>query len=1198
MNINKCFVVTFFLVFTALLSHAQTPFFGRFYLSGASEVTSTPSSDYSIEGTFTDPGYVLTIEDILVGDIIVDNSGLTYRIDKITSKKGDQVTVDVTYLRGAANEWAKDPAIYNTGAIYRPTSKGYALDFIDQEFVNDRIRVSLQNSAIQDIDRDIRAFKSGTDAEIPKDPKFGDIFYNVTDKKLYAFTEKGWVTLGGGVIASGAKSEFPTPAKAGEMFFNKDDNNTYIYNGTLWFKISTNGSTPTGNTNPDPSVVSVREGDLFYNDADKKLYVYNKTAWVSLDNVLDEGHIFVGNASSEAVSVPLSGDAAITSAGKLTINNLAITNEKLDKTNIPLSGFGFPNADIRMGNGATTFAIKNLKSPSVATDAATKGYIDDLFKNPSALVLENNNLFVGNTANIATAVPKIMIPISGFANAMADVHMGLPGQGAKYKIVNMAEPVDPQDAVTKNYVDTRPINPTKITLTKGSFLIGGDLNLAVPILKSGISITGFAAPTAELSMAGFKLTNLKAPELDLDAVTKKYVDEKVITPSGLSLTAGNLFVGDANGKAADVLKSTIPLSGFAVPKADVSFGGFLLTNLAEPKVETDAVTKKYVDGLFKVPETLLALPEDNMFVGNATGKAAAIPKVQIPLSGFAPPIEHIAMGDAITQFQINFMADPKQPQDAATKKYVDAKVANPSTMVLPADHILVGNGVSIAEAVRKSDIPLSDLGAPKKNISFGDGTTNFKLINLADPETDQEAATKAYVDSKTAGTGLPALSLGNFFIGDANGKASEIAKTAIPLSGFGAAIKDVELGGFKLSGLSDPALAQDAATKAYVDSKTAKTPQEPTAPITAVAGDTYYNTTDQHLYVYNGTEWIPMDNKLDDGNLYLGNAKGIATSTLKTAIPLSGFGAAIKDVELGGFKLTGLSDPALAQDAATKAYVDSKTSKTPQEPTAPTTAVAGDTYYNTTDQHLYVYNGTEWIPMDNKLDDGNLYVGNAKGIATSTLKTAVPLSGFGAAVKDVEMGAFKISNLADPIAELDAVNKKTLDAGLTAAVAAAKDNLGNHTAVENIKLGANAISGDGGANKGITFEADGSAIFAQSMTIRQNFYTPSDRRLKDHIETLSSTLQKIDQIRGVRFVYKDQTKYATGPKIGVIAQELQKVYPEMVTQGKDGFLKVDYTQLTGILIQAVKEQQVEIEELKTRMNKQQEQIDQILKRLK
>ncbi|WP_316820731.1 tail fiber domain-containing protein [Pedobacter gandavensis] len=1085
-------ILTISSVFYGFDSKAQTLLSGRFYISGASETPTTANSNYSIEGTFTDPAFIFSVSEILPGDMIADFAGQTYRIDKIVSITGGKLTVDVTYLRGAAFDYLTYPTAYAMGTLFRPTANGYPLGTFDPEYANDALKIAVMNAAIQDIDKDIRAFKSGTDAEIPTNPKFGDIFYNVTDKKLYAFTEKGWVNLGGGVIASGTKSEFPNPAKAGEMFFNKDDNNTYIYNGALWFKISTNGSTPTGNTNPDPLVVKVREGDLFYNQADHKLYVYNKTSWVSVDNVLNEGHIFVGNASSEAVSVPLSGDATISSAGKLTIGNLAISNEKLDKSNIPFSGFGFPLADVRMGNGTNNFAIKNLKSPSVATDAATKGYVDDLFKDPTALALPNNNFFVGNTSDVATATPKNLIPISGFDKAMEHVSMGVSGAGAKYKIINLAEPTDPQDATTKNYVDTRPINPNKITLTKGSLLIGNDLNVASPILKNAVPITGFGAPTADFSMAGFKISNLKAPETELDAVTKKYVDEKPIAASSLTLSTGNLFVGDVNGKAADVLKSTIPISGFGAAATDVSFGGFVLSHLADPKVETDGATKKYVDALFQSPATLLSLPEENMFVGNATGKATAIPKIQIPLSGFAKPVANIEMGDVTTQFQINFMADPKQPQDAATKNYVDTKVANPAAMTLPTDHILVGNAVNKADAVKKSAISLSDFASPKADISFGDGTTNFKLTNLA-----------------------------------------------------------------------DPALAQDAATKAYVDSKTTKTPEGPTAPTGAVAGDTYYNTTDQHLYVYNGTDWIPMDNKLDEGNLYVGNAKGIATSTLKTAVPLSGFGAAAADVLMGGFKLSGLSEPAVGQDAATKNYVDTKT------------FVAGAL----------------------QLGKDNFLVGDVNGKASEIAKTAISLSGFAAAGADIEMGGFKLSNLADPITAFDAVNKQTLEAGLTAVSAAAKDNLGNHTAIENIKLGANAISADGGAGKGATFEADGSVIFAQSLTIRQNFYTPSDRRLKDHIETLSSTLQKIDQIRGVRFVYKDQNKYATGPKIGVIAQELQKVYPEMVTEGKDGFLKVDYTQLTGILIQAVKEQQKEIEELKIRMNKQQEQIDQILKKL-
>jgi len=72
----------------------------------------------------------------------------------------------------------------------------------------------------------------------------------------------------------------------------------------------------------------------------------------------------------------------------------------------------------------------------------------------------------------------------------------------------------------------------------------------------------------------------------------------------------------------------------------------------------------------------------------------------------------------------------------------------------------------------------------------------------------------------------------------------------------------------------------------------------------------------------------------------------------------------------------------------------------------------------------------------------------------------------------------------------------------------------------------------------------------------------------------------------------------------VIAQELVKVFPEMVTKGADGFYKVDYTQLSAVLIQAVNEQQkmmhqqqLEINELKGRLNSQQLQINAILKKI-
>lgn len=63
-----------------------------------------------------------------------------------------------------------------------------------------------------------------------------------------------------------------------------------------------------------------------------------------------------------------------------------------------------------------------------------------------------------------------------------------------------------------------------------------------------------------------------------------------------------------------------------------------------------------------------------------------------------------------------------------------------------------------------------------------------------------------------------ALADGKFLVGDSGGNAEELAKSAIPLSGFGAAMSDISMGGYKLTSLGTPTATTDAATKAYVDS--------------------------------------------------------------------------------------------------------------------------------------------------------------------------------------------------------------------------------------------------------------------------------------------------------------------------------------------------------------------------------------------
>jgi hypothetical protein len=91
------------------------------------------------------------------------------------------------------------------------------------------------------------------------------------------------------------------------------------------------------------------------------------------------------------------------------------------------------------------------------------------------------------------------------------------------------------------------------------------------------------------------------------------------------------------------------------------------------------------------------------------------------------------------------------------------------------------------------------------------------------------------------------------------------------------------------------------------------------------------------------------------------------------------------------------------------------------------------------------------------------------------------------------------------------------------------------------------------------------------------FYT-SDKRLKENITTIEDALEKVRWLKGVKFDWKKDTILDlahVGPKpdhdIGLIAQDVEKVFPEVVTERADGYKAVDYSRLVPVLIEAIKE---------------------------
>jgi hypothetical protein len=85
----------------------------------------------------------------------------------------------------------------------------------------------------------------------------------------------------------------------------------------------------------------------------------------------------------------------------------------------------------------------------------------------------------------------------------------------------------------------------------------------------------------------------------------------------------------------------------------------------------------------------------------------------------------------------------------------------------------------------------------------------------------------------------------------------------------------------------------------------------------------------------------------------------------------------------------------------------------------------------------------------------------------------------------------------------------------------------------------------------------------------------SDMRLKTDIEPIDNALEKVLALNGVYFHWKEDAQQPDGRQVGVIAQNVQQVLPEIVSSSpasKD-YLSVDYTRLVPVLIQAMKEQQ-------------------------
>ena len=266
-------------------------------------------------------------------------------------------------------------------------------------------------------------------------------------------------------------------------------------------------------------------------------------------------------------------------------------------------------------------------------------------------------------------------------------------------IYNVADPVNPQDVVTKVYVDN----------TKGSGVIGRKT-------KDGVSIK------ENMDFLGKqKIKNLPAPVDEKDAVTKKYVDEKdavtkeyvdkkdAVTKKYIDDKTKNLFI-DENDNIAFGL--------------NVDMEGNQILGLPEPVQDEEPATKKYVDDLQTqyIDKRGNVKFDRNINVGNNRIFALKDPKKDYEATNKK------YVDDSITK-RLQEEKDNFLPQDPATKEYVDEAIKG----LAGGDLLVSKEGVFIkANGHYRATAPLD--------------IDNHKMENLPDPVDDKDAVNKKYID--------------------------------------------------------------------------------------------------------------------------------------------------------------------------------------------------------------------------------------------------------------------------------------------------------------------------------------------------------------------------------------------------------------------------------------------------------------------
>jgi len=829
---------------------------------------------------------------------------------------------------------------------------------------------------------------------------------------------------------------------------------------------------------------------------------------------LKAGAIYIGDATNKATAQDISGAIELSTSGETriatdsvtarTIKDGAVSDSKLNKSAIPLSGFGNAEQNVAVGDGTTNYKITGVAIPTDPNDVMIKQYVDDSLSalrgnivtitktiKQTSFELGSTKIFVGDANDTARAVAlhgDVAIVDQSGKTAIQDgaikpsyLDSDASGSALNNGALNYVLTSNGNGSFKWGDPDTTTILAKNIPLSQGAFLTGNASNKASETAKNTIPISGFGNATTDIAIGNgstnYKITGVANPANNSDVATKRYVDDsinairntqtslaKIVDSTDFSLKQGYVFVGNTKNISEAVelsgdIKITDPNGTVTLQKGIITADN-LASDLGSHALSNgtlDFILTSNGDGSFKwtnpsttpVDPNNISLSQGNLFVGNASDKAQGTTQNAISISGFGNATNDVAIGNGTTNYKITGVANPTDPYDAAPKKYVDDSVSvlrdsiriyneyiekikdsivrvtntiERATFELGATKVFVGDANDTARAVSlHGDVAIVDqsgktaiqdgsikpsyLDSDGSGASLGNGVLNYVLTSngngsfkWGDPDTTTILAKN-----------IP-LSSGTFFTGNASNKASETAKNAIPISGFGNATNDVAIGNgttnYKITGVATPTDPYDAASKKYVDDSV------------SVLRDSIkiYNEYIEKIR----DSIIRVTNTIERTSFELGSSKvfvGDANDTAR-AVSLHGDVAIVDQsgktaIQNGVVYAENLANDLTGTALGTGTLDFILTSN-------------GDGSFKWTNPST-----TPVDPNNITLAQGDLFVGNASNKAEGVAKTTISISGFANAATDVAIGDgvtnYKITGVANPTDPYDAASKKYVD---------------------------------------------------------------------------------------------------------------------------------------------------------------------------